>query len=222
MSYGIRVHVWGDRACFTRPEMKAERVSYDVMTPSAARGLLESIYWKPAITWVIDAITVVNEIRFDTFRRNELGSMMPKGSVVSAMRGADARLAQVIEDDRQQRATLCLRDVAYVIEAHFVLTDRAGADETKEKHYAIASRRLRRGQYYQHPYFGCREFAAEFALLDEGEAAPESFYAGSGERDLGYMLYDIDFANGMNSRFFRAIMCDGVVDVRSQAQVVLA
>lgn len=222
MSYGIRVHVWGDRACFTRPEMKAERVSYDVMTPSAARGLLESIYWKPAITWVIDAITVVNEIRFDTFRRNELGSVMSKRVVASVINGAEVQLCQVIEDDRQQRATLCLRDVAYVVDAHFVLTDRAGAEDTKEKHFAIASRRLRRGQYYQHPYFGCREFAAEFGLLEEGDVAPESFYAGSGERDLGYMLYDIDFADGMSPRFFRAVMSDGVVDVRSQAQVVLA
>lgn len=220
MSYGLRVHVWGDRACFTRPEMKAERVSYDVMTPSAARGLLESVYWKPAIKWVIDAITVVNEIRFETFRRNELGSVMSKRVVASVMNGAGAQLAQVIEDDRQQRATMCLRDVAYVIDAHFVLTGRAGGDDTEEKHYAIASRRFRRGQYFQHPYLGCREFAAEFELLDEGDVTPVSFYSETGEYDLGYMLYDIDFAEGMAPRFFRATMNDGVIDVQGQAQVV--
>ena len=126
MSYGVRLHVSGERACFTRPEMKVERVSYDVMTPSAARGILEAIHWKPAIAWTIDRIHVLKPIRFQSFRRNEVGVKMSADKAKSAMRsGSVAGLGLVVEANRQQRATTLLVDVAYVIEAHFDLTEKA-------------------------------------------------------------------------------------------------
>ena len=127
MGYGVRLHIWGDRACFTRPEMKGERVSYDVITPSAARGILEAIHWKPAIRWQVDRIHVLKPIRFETFRRNEVGSKIPVNNVSAAQkRGSAEGLANYVEEDRQQRAMTLLRDVAYIIEAHFDMTDRAG------------------------------------------------------------------------------------------------
>src|SRR5690606_27915855 len=138
MSYGIRLHIWGERACFTRPEMKVERVSYDVMTPSAARGILEAIHWKPAIRWVIDAIHVLKPIRFQSIRRNEVGGKMPATKVKTAMnRGSLEGLYQLVDQDRQQRAATVLVDVAYVIEAHFELTDRAAPDDNEGKHLDI-------------------------------------------------------------------------------------
>ena len=147
--------MWGEYACFTRPEMKVERVSYDTMTPSAARGILEAIHWKPAIRWVIDRIHVLKPIRFENFRRNELGGKIAAGNVRKAIKaGATASLRAFIEDDRQQRAATLLREVAYVIEAHFVLTAAAGADDTEAKHLAMFNRRAARGQCYQRPYLG--------------------------------------------------------------------
>lgn len=154
MSFGVSLKVWGDFACFTRPEMKSERVSYDVMTPSAARGILEAIYWKPAITWIIDRIHVLLPIRFTTIRRNELGGKMPYGTVKSAMKGGIPPYV-FIEDDRQQRAALLLRNVAYVIDAHF---DVAGDDANTAKHKEMFLRRARKGQCFNQPYLGCREF----------------------------------------------------------------
>ncbi|OPZ65757.1 MAG: CRISPR-associated protein Cas5 [Firmicutes bacterium ADurb.Bin506] len=143
MGYGVVLKVWGDYACFTRPEMKAERVSYDIMTPSAARGVLEAIHWKPALRWVVDRIHVLNEIRFDNIRRNEVANKIPAGNVKLAMNGKEVELCQFAADtkERVQRAALVLRDPAYVIEAHFVLTDKAGSTDTPEKHYNIAVRR---------------------------------------------------------------------------------
>lgn len=210
MGYGIRLHVSGDYACFTRPEMKVERVSYDVMTPSAARGILEAIHWKPAMRWVIDRIHVLNEIRFDSVRRNEVESKIPAGSVEQAMKGREVDLHQYAARERQQRASLILRDVAYVIEAHFEMTDRVGPQDTPEKHYNMAVRRMREGQCFHHPYFGSREFPAKFRFL-ESDQVPASCH--KGERDLGWMLWDLDFDDGMTPRFFRATMRDGVIDV---------
>jgi len=210
MGYGIKLKVWGDYACFTRPEMKVERVSYDVMTPSAARGIIEAIYWKPAICWKIDRIHVMNEIRFDNIRRNELLGKIPVSDVKSAFKGGDRPLYQNSSEKIVQRASLVLRDVCYCIEAHFEMTDKAGAEDTVEKHYNIALRRMRRGQCFHHPYFGCREFPVNFEFI-EGEI-PRSCY--TGERDLGFMLYDIDFKDDMRSVFFRANMVDGVIDVQ--------
>lgn len=212
MGYGVKLLVWGDYACFTRPEMKAERVSYDVMTPSAARGILEAIHWKPAIRWVIDRIHVLNEIKFDSVRRNEVERKIPARTVSEAMRGKEVDLHQYASSpkERQQRASLILRDVSYVIEAHFELTSKAGLEDTPEKHFNMAVRRMREGQYFHHPYFGCREFPADFRLIEEGEEVISSH---KGERDLGWMMWDLDFDNGMTPRFFRATMRDGVIDV---------
>ncbi|WP_293815911.1 type I-C CRISPR-associated protein Cas5c [uncultured Parolsenella sp.] len=214
MGFGIKVDVSGPRACFTRPEMKAERVSYDVITPSAARGILESVYWKPAIKWVIDGIHVINQIKTATFRRNEVGSKASYNNARSvALGGKDVRLGIAASEDRQQRQTLYLEDVRYVIEAHFEMTRLAGESDNPEKHYNIALRRLRKGQCFNQPYLGCREFAvSDIHLCEEGEETPQSFYDGQSV-DLGYMLYDIDFSNGMSPQFFRAVMVDGYIDV---------
>ncbi len=210
MGYGVRLMVWGDYACFTRPEMKAERVSYEVMTPSAARGILEAIHWKPAIRWVVDRIHVLNEIRFDTVRRNEVEGKVPARNVTEAIRGKEVDLHQYASNERQQRAALILRDVAYVIDAHFELTGMAGTEDSVEKHYNIALRRMRDGQCFHRPYLGCREFPVEFRLI-ENEPAPVSWHKGA--HDLGWMLWDIDFRDGMTPRFFRARMKDGVIEV---------
>lgn len=220
MGYGIRLMVWGEFACFTRPEMKVERVSYDVITPSAARGILEAIHWKPAVKWVVDRLHVLNEIKFDNVRRNEVGSKIPAGNVRKAMKGEPVLLCQYAAEDRQQRATLLLRDVAYVIEAHFEMTGESGPQDTPEKHYAIVSRRARQGQCFQQPYFGCREFPAKFRLIEEDEPVPHSLH--KGEKDLGWMLLDIDHEDGMKPLFFRATMKDGLVEVPRMEKGVTA
>ena len=214
MSFGVRLHVWGDRACFTRPEMKVERVSYDVITPSAARGILDAIHWKPAIRWQVDRIHVLRPIRFESIRRNEVGSKLPAAAVAKAMKaGSVAELATYVDEDRQQRASTVLRDVAYVIAAHFELTAKAGSDDTVGKHLDIFNRRARKGQCFQAPSLGVREFPASFALLEDGDALPEGDASLLETRDLGWMLHDIDFADGMTPRFFRAEMRNGVIDV---------
>ena len=220
MGYGITLLTWGDYACFTRPEMKAERVSYDVITPSAARGLIEAIYWKPAIRWIVDRIHVLNEIRFDNLRRNEVGSKIPAGNIKQAMKGKPLVLCQFASDDRQQRATLLLREVAYIIEAHFEITEAAGPDDSPEKHYNIALRRAKKGQCYHQPYFGCREFPARFRLVEEGEPIPQSIHLGTA--DLGWMLQDIDYSGGLTPRFFRATMQDGIIEVPQAVKGVTA
>lgn len=215
MAYGVRLHVWGERACFTRPEMKVERVSYDVMTPSAARGILEAVHWKPAIRWVVDRIHVLRPIRFQSFRRNEVGAKASAATAGTAMRaGTTAGLGIVVEDNRQQRATLFLTDPAYVIEAHFELTAKAGAEDSEAKHLAMFNRRASAGQCFHRPCLGTRECAADFALLAPGAPQPESrLPRDQRDRDLGWMLYDIDFADGATSRFFHARLTDGVLDV---------
>ncbi len=208
MSYGIKLHVWGDYACFTRPEMKVERVSYDVMTPSAARGMLEAVHWKPAICWVIDRIHVLNPIRFENIRRNEVGTKISARNAKAAMTsGTLSGLHANVDEIRQQRATMALRNVAYVIEAHFEMTGKAG-DDTPAKHYDIFRRRVRKGQCFHRPALGLREFTADFDWIKE---VPPS--ALTGTRDLGWMLYDIDFANDRAPLFFRAEMVDGSIDV---------
>lgn len=221
MGFGITVDVSGPRACFTRPEMKAERVSYDAITPSAARGILEAVYWKPAITWCIDSIEVVNEIKFETFRRNELGSKLSYQKAQLLYKGCSDLFYEDATDDRQQRQTLLLRDVRYLIDAHFeIMADRAGSGDTPEKHYNMMLRRLRKGQCFNQPYFGCREFSVKTINLIEDGTRPTSFYEGQ-TVDLGYMLYDIDFENGMQPRFFRASMTDGLIDVAAARKEVV-
>ena len=215
MAYGVKLHVWGEYACFTRPEFKAERVSYDVITPSAARGVLEAVHWKPAIRWIVDRIHVLRPIRFETVCRNEVGHKMAVSKVSGAMRRrTTAGLPLLVDDDRLQRATTLLRDVAYVIEAHFVLTAEAHTHDTQAKHLAMFARRAARGQCFHRPYLGTREFAADFATGRNGALTPMSTLpAEQRDRDLGWMLHDIDFANRRAPRFFRATLRDGVVDV---------
>lgn len=224
MTYGIRLHVHGRHALFTRPELKVERVSYDVMTPSAARGILEAIHWKPAIRWVIDRIHVLEPIRFQSIRRNEVGHKAPAGNIRKAMnRGDVGGLQLLVDEDRQQRASTVLVNPAYVIEAHFELTARAGADDTEGKHLDIFNRRAARGQCFHQPCLGTREFAAAFDLIRPGAPLPDRALEamttdlGFGSpRDLGLMLWDIDHAApGRPSLFFRARLVDGVMNVPS-------
>ncbi|MEZ6117837.1 MAG: type I-C CRISPR-associated protein Cas5c [Pirellulaceae bacterium] len=206
----VAIRIWGDLACFTRPEMKVERVSYDVMTPSAARGILEAIYWKPEIRWVIERIRTLNPIRFTNIRRNELGSVGPSERTLrSFIDGTStATLCQVIEEDRQQRAATLLQDVDYIIEAHYVVIS---GNDPPNKHFEIFKRRSTKGQCFHRPYLGCREFTCDFQW-HEGEP-PTPHISLMGTRDLGYMLHDIDFQNDMTPRFFRAEMTDGVIEV---------
>jgi CRISPR-associated protein Cas5d len=206
MAYGISIKVWGEFACFTRPEMKVERVSYDVMTPSAARGILEAIYWKPEIRWAIDRIHVLNPIAFINVRRNEVGSRVSTDNAKIAMNSGTGYLGIHIEEDRQQRASMLLRDVAYVIEGHFEIL--SGTD-SPGKHLDIFRRRTQKGQYYHRPYMGCREFVADFEWNGETPVISKL----TGQQDLGYMLQDIDFDNEMEPIFFRPQMHDGIIDV---------
>jgi CRISPR-associated protein Cas5d len=217
MAFGIKLRCWGEWACFTRPEMKVERVSYDVMTPSAARGVVEAIYWKPEIRWHIDRITVLNPIQFTSVRRNEVKDKIGAGAA-KAMKDGVGNLAFYVDDgeNRQQRATLMLRDVAYVIEAHFEVL--SGPDNIA-KHLDQFNRRARKGSCFTRPYLGCREFAADFELLESDCAITTGDASLAGERDLGWMLHDIDFANAKDkqAKFFHAIMRDGVIDVSACA-----
>ncbi|MEL6106763.1 MAG: type I-C CRISPR-associated protein Cas5c [Planctomycetota bacterium] len=212
------LRVWGDFACFTRPEMKVERVSYDVMTPSAARGILEAICWKPQFTWIVDRIHVMKPIRFTNLRRNEVKQRIPERTARAAMVAGKGNLGSYVDDgdNRQQRAATILRDVRYIIEAHFEMRT---TDERPEKYSEMFRRRAGKGQYFHHPYLGCREFVADFELVT-GKIPPSEL---SGETDLGFMLHDIDFENDMTARFFRAVMRNGVIDVpRFQSEALRA
>lgn len=212
MAQGVKLHVWGERACFTRPEMKVERVSYDVITPSAARGVLEAIHWKPAFVWRIERLRVLRPIRYETIRRNEVASRIPGMNVKKAMNaGSTEGLALYVDEDRQQRAATILKDVGYVIEARIELKDPANADEPIGKHLDIFNRRARKGQCFHRPCLGTREFAADFALIESEPPEPDASLLG--ERDLGWMALDIDFARGSLPLFFKATMRDGVIEV---------
>lgn len=221
MGYGVKLLVWGDRACFTRPEMKGERVSYDVITPSAARGILEAIYWKPSLRWVVDRIGVLNPIVFQSIRRNELGGKLSFSKAEKAMKSNSLDgLSTVIESDRQQRATTYLCKVAYIIEAHFEFTDNVGGDDNEGKHLDIFNRRARKGQCFQAPCFGVREFPANFRLIEAEETLPVPHSSLLGASDLGWMLHDIDFSNDMTPHFFRANLCDGWIKVPNFEETV--
>lgn len=223
MGYGIRFRVWGDYACFTRPEFKVERVSYDVITPSAARGIIECVYWKPSIKWVIDKITVINPINFGNIKLNEVKqkAKQPKGDF-SKLNGEDFIMFTTIEDDnRVQRGMMYLKNPEYVIDAHFELTgigdDSKTSDDCK-KHYNIVLRRLREGQAFKQPCLGVRNFSANIKLVEDDEII-ESYL--KGEKDLGFMLYDMEFKKDENGNitnsadpiFYRPTMKDGVIDV---------
>jgi len=226
VSSPIKLRVWGDFACFTRPEMKVERVSYDVITPSAARGILEAIYWKPEVQWVIERLHVLKPIRFTSIRRNEVGKKIPVKAVGAAMKGNAKALGLHVDAERQQRAATILRDVAYAIEARFVLRDNA---EPVEKHYNIFKRRAEKGQCFHHPYLGCREFPADFEWID-GPIPRSNLPVDRRDDDLGFMLLDVVYVPDPTGnvvdghrgtklraepRFFRAQMRNGVIEVPS-------
>lgn len=214
MSFGVRVRVWGEYALISRPEMKTERVSYDVLTPSAARGILESLYWHPGLHYVIDRIIVVKPIQFTSVRRNEVKSKISANNALSVYNGTAKELYINTKADIVQRASLLLRDVEYVIEAHFEMTDKANASDNPGKFKDILMRRLKKGECYHMPYFGCREFPAHFSLCEE---EIQSAYADVEEKDLGYMLYDMDYSDCQNIQpmFFRAVLHKGILDLRN-------
>jgi CRISPR-associated protein Cas5d len=211
MSYGIRLLVSGQWALFTRPEMKVERVSYDVMTPSAARGILEAIHWKPSISWIVEEVHVLKPIRFQSIRRNEVGAKASTRAIGTATKTGDiGNLVLIVEENRQQRASTVLADVAYVICARFELTPKAGADDNEGKHLDTFNRRARKGQCFHQPCLGTREFPAQFELIEPGAPLPKAI---DETRELGFMLYDIDHAGDRASMFFRATLDQGVVRV---------
>lgn len=201
------LEVWGDWACFTRPELKVERVSYDVITPSAARAIFEAIFWKPAIRWQVTRIEIINPIKWTTIRRNEVGAVASKEPIF-------------IEDKRQQKNSLLLQDVRYRIHAKLIyrpVRDRKGKEikegENPMKYYQMFERRASQGQCFTQPYLGCREFAANWILIDsnDGLVAPLAE-----DRDLGIMLYDMDFEGNPkkpDAMFYRAKMEQGVIVV---------
>ena len=213
MGKGVKVRVWGDLALFSRPEMKVERCSYDMMTPSAARGILEAIYWHPGMRWIVDRIYLRKPVRFTSIRRNEVKSKISANNVLSVMNGGDKPLFISSKEDIVQRAAVLLRDVDYVIEAHFEMTDNAGPCDNPGKFKDIVMRRLRRGECYHMPYFGCREFPANFELFEQENV--DTAYVGE-EKDLGYMLYDFDYSNpeDIQPMIFRAVLTNGILDVR--------
>ena len=229
MSSPIILEVSGDYALFSRPEMKVERVSYDVITPSAARGILEAIYWKPQIRWIIDRITVINPIRFTNIRRNEISKKASSPNAALVNQGGNDTLGIYVDQERQQRASLLLRDVRYLIYAsvHILDTrlDRGGekipANQAAGKHLEIFKRRARKGQAFHQPYFGCREFPVSFKLHEDDSEVPKPHESLQGEKDLGFMLHAIEFdqtpktkaVKSTTPHFFRAEMIDGGITV---------
>lgn len=206
------LEISGEFACFTRPEMKVERVSYDVITPSAARAVFEAILWKPAIRWHVRRIEVLKPIRFINLRRNELASVVSTRNVQQAMAAGEGDLAIYIEDDRQQRAGLLLRDVAYRVHADMEVRADRQDPMPSQKYHAMFERRAEHGQCVNQPYLGCREFAARVRMVTE----PTKELAPIGDtRDLGWMLHDLDFANPTDPQpvFFRAQMNAGAIEV---------
>lgn len=215
MNYGVRLMVEGPFALFSRPEMKVERVSYDVITPSAARGILEAIHWKPAIRWVIDKVHVLKPINFISVRRNEVEDKIGLNNISAAMKNNSLFYYDPQDTkNRQQRASMILKDVAYVIEAHFIMTDKAGQEDNPGKHLDIFNRRASRGQCFHQPCLGCREFAARFSLISHEDELPVSVL--EGEKDMGWMLYDLDFSDKKDIQpiFYRPKMVNGVINVQ--------
>lgn len=208
----IAIEVWGDFACFSRPEMKVERVSYDIITPSAARGLVEAIYWHPGMRWIIDRIHVCAPIRFTNIRRNEVKDTISARKVSAVMEKGTGELYLATPESIQQRAAMILRDVRYVIEAHFEMTEKAAPGDNPGKFQDIIKRRLAKGQCYHQPCFGVREFPACFAACEELPSCPKELL---GEKDLGWMLLDMDYSDPENitPMFFRAVLRDGVLEV---------
>jgi len=216
---GFCLDVSGEFACFTRPEMKVERVSYDVITPSAARAIFEAVLWKPAIQWQVTKIEVLNPIKWMNLRRNEVESIVSTRTAKSAMTSGEGHLGIYVDEQRQQRASLLLKDVRYRLHASFQMTDKAGPQDSAAKFADMFRRRAEKGQCFNQPYLGCREFSCDFALVDAADG-PDPIQQSS---DLGFMLYDLDYGDPASPQplFFRANMQDGVVAVpdRSSPEV---
>lgn len=227
-AYGVRLEVWGSAACFTRPELKAERFSYAVMTPSAARGILDAIFYHPGMKWVIDRIHVLSPIQFANVRRNELSGKILASNVTAfaGRKGAGKKrgeqksaekqgeeLYQLTKDHIQQRAATILRHPHYLIEAHFEMTEKANASDNPGKFREMFCRRARKGQCYHTPYLGCREFPAYFRLYEEEDVPPSAH--GGEIKDLGFMLYDMDYTDQQNIQptFFQAQLVNGVLEL---------
>ena len=212
----LRMRAFGPWACFTRPELKVERMSYAVMTPSAARGLIEAVFWKPAIQWHIERIAVLAPIRFVAIRRNEVSTKAGKPAAALVKSGGPAPL-YFADEDRAQRNTVALRDVDYVVEAHFTLTDRADDGDNVPKFIDMFTRRVAKGQHYHQPYFGCREWAANVIAADDPPSPIDD------SRDLGIMLWDIHYAeSGNRPVFFHGRLVRGVLDVPADAEAASA
>lgn len=210
----IRVEVKGEFACFSRPEFKAERVSYDVITPSAARGLIESVFWHPGMHYVVDKIYLLSEIAFANIKRNEVASKISASNVQKVINNGKGALYLATPLDIQQRATMLLKNVHYIIEAHFKMTEKANATDNTGKFQEMLKRRLRKGQNYHQPYLGCREFPAQVSLF-EGDVNTLKLAYADEDKDLGFMLYDMDYSDKDNitPMFFRAILKNGVIDL---------
>lgn len=213
MARGVRVKVWGDYALFSRPELKTERYSYDVITPSAAIGILESVYWHPGLRWIVDRIYVIKPIQFISIKRNEVKSKISVANVLSAYNGKKKDLYISSKADIVQRSSVILKDVEYIIEAHFEMTENANASDNPGKFKDIIMRRLQRGECFQAPYLGCREFPAHFSIC--GEEKIVTAYDNVEERDMGLMLWGMDYTKlpDIQPRFFRAVMHRGVIDL---------
>lgn len=212
--YGFRVDIRGEYALFTRPEMKVERVSYDCMTPSAARGILEAIYWHHGIQYVIDRIFVLNPIKFANIRRNEVSVKISSDKLLKAAQSGKGNLYISTQENIAQRASMVLKDVHYVVDAHFIMhADKINATDNEAKFAGIFRRRLTKGQCFHTPYLGCREFPAIVSPFEEDEIKT----AYEGERDLGFMLYDMDYSDKkeINPKFFRAILKDGILNLKN-------
>lgn len=211
MSYGITSYFKSDYGLFTRPELKAERYTYSIITPSAARGMIEAIFWKPGMRYIVDEIAVLNPIRYVNIKRNEISKKIPSGNIKSAIGGSNTDLFLSTSGDIVQRNSTVLYQPYYVIKYHFELTEKAGPEDTKEKYYNMILRRLKKGQCYHQPCMGVREFPARFGLYEEEIVTP---YKGE-IHDFGLMLYDMDYSNKREIKptFFHAIMENGVVDL---------
>lgn len=229
MSIPLCIKVKGDFACFTRPEMKVERVSYDVITPSATRAVFEAILWKPEIRWRVTKIEVLKPIQWISVRRNEVSKLASAERVDGK---SDRGL--YIEEHRQQRAGLFLKDVAYRLHAEFDMVDGSkhvhrypalrgrlpaapeeSQPENPVKYLSMFQRRARKGQCFSQPYLGCREFSADFEYVEDAKVAARVEPPITESTDLGWMLYDIDFVDDMKPGFFRAEMKEGVIDLAS-------
>lgn len=207
----IQLEVWGPYALFSRPELKVEKVSYDVPTPSAARGIVEAVYFHPGLRWHIDRIYVLNPISFTSIRRNEVLSKISARNVRQAAQGGRQELYLAAPQEIVQRSSLLLQDVHYVIEAHFEMTSKAAPSDNPGKFQDIVTRRMEKGQCYTTPYLGCREFSASFRRWAGGpiKTIHET-------RDLGLMLYDFDYTDLQNitPTYFRAKLENGILNVR--------